>query len=488
LDMNLSRPEKDPEFPEPLRTSSPVNRKTVFTSIFVLLLLIACYFLLRPSSPEVASPEEAKSFVVSVHAAKAERQSIALETTAVGTLSPREQAIVSPKISSQIKKMGLVKNRAVRAGETVAVLESRDLQAQRAEAMAALQQAQLSAKGIQLGTIPQANAQAEKDLRDARANLINARALYERRRALYEQGGIALKEVEAAQLALTTAENALRLAEQSASLRTKTLNVNDLAVAQAQVKAAQDRVANLDAQLSYTLITAPFTGVITDQFQYEGEFATAGGKLFTIADLSEMIVKVPFADVVVAQLKVGDDADVLPTDLPEEKFTGRITLISRSTDPQNRSVEIWVNLKNPGGRLRANGAAKVVVHANAQSEALVVPASAVALETTNSSQGTVFVIDENDVANERKVIVGIKTSDLIEIVSGLQEGETVITEGNFALPDKTKVQVSADEGESEKSEEGKGEDKSDSKSGEKGDSKSGEKGDSKAASPQGGKP
>jgi multidrug efflux pump subunit AcrA (membrane-fusion protein) len=144
-------------------------------------------------------------------------------------------------------------------------------------------------------------------------------------------------------------------------------------------------------------------------------------------------------------------------------------------------------LKNTDGRLRANGAAQVIVHANAVSEALVVPASAVTLETTNNNQGTVFVIDENDLARERKVMVGIKTSDLMEIVSGLQEGEMVVTEGNFALPDKTKVQVSADEGEGEKNEGDKDDSQSEKGGSEKGDNQ-GEKGNRKSAPKQGVKP
>jgi HlyD family secretion protein len=457
--MKQSEPTGEPAPPEIPPAPRKVNRetvKTVLTTSIILLLLIVSYVLFRPPQLQSQTAEEQKDIVVSVRAAKVEKQPIAMQTAALGTITPREQATVSPKISSQIKKMRLLRNTAVRAGETIAVLEAGDLQTQRAEAAAALQQAQLNAKGIKTGSIPQATAQAEKDLRDARANVNNARLLYERRRELYNQGGIALKEVEAAQLALTTAENSLKLAEQSATLRAKTLSPNEQAVADAQVKAAQDRLANFDAQIGYANIRAPFSGIITEQFQFEGEFATAGAKLFTIADLSEVIIKVPFADSIVAQLKIGDEADVLPTDLPGENLSGRISLISQTTDPQNRTVEVWVNLKNTGGRLRANGAAQVIVHANAESEALVAPAPAVTLETSDSNTGTVMVIDNESVAHEKKVTVGIKTHDFIEILSGLKEGDTVVIEGNYALPDGTKVEVAPEE---EK------DDKGDSKSG-----------------------
>jgi multidrug efflux pump subunit AcrA (membrane-fusion protein) len=68
-----------------------------------------------------------------------------------------------------------------------------------------------------------------------------------------------------------------------------------------------------------------------------------------------------------------------------------------------------------------------------------VPASAVTLEASNADEGTVMVVDAQNVAHETKVTIGIRTADKIEIVEGLQGGETVVVEGNYALPDGTKV-------------------------------------------------
>jgi len=351
--------------------------------------------------------------------------------------------------------MALLKNKLVRAGEVIAVLESRDLQAQRAEAVAALNQERANERSVTTGTIPQTNAQDQKALRDARAKTATARATYERRQVLYEKGGISKKDLEASQLDLTTAENELRLAEQTVTLRATSLNPNDRALAAARVAQAQQHLATLDAQLGYATIRAPITGIVTDQFQYQGEFAAAGGKLVTIADISEVIVKAPFADTVAADLKVGDPAAVLPTDTSSEEMKGRITLLSRSSDPTNRTVEVWVTLANGAGKLRANGAAQVTISANSKADAVVVPASAVTLDASNSSEGTVMVVDAQNVARETKVTIGIRTTDKMEIASGLQGGETVVIEGNFSLPDGTKVEI-AKEGEKKEGEKKEG--------------------------------
>jgi len=434
------------------RSMTPRQRQIliIVSALMVFAIIVIAVLLWRWRN--AAPPEEKTNVVVSVKVAKAERGAIAAEISAVGTIWPRDKAEVAAKIGAQIKSMTLLKNKFVKAGEVIAILESRDLRAQRAEAAAALNQARASERSLVTGTIPKTNAEDQKALFDARAKVNNARAVYERRRVLYERGGISKKDLEASQLDLTTAEDELRLQEQTVSLRARSLNPNDRALAAAKVAEAQQHLATLDAQLGYATIRAPITGIVTDQFQYQGEFAAAGAKLVNIADISEVIVKAPFPDTVVSQLQVGDPASVLPTDTPSEEMKGKVTLVGRSSDPTNRTVEVWVTLGNGAGRLRANGAAQITISANSKSDAIIVPASAVTLDVSNADEGTVMVVDAQNIAHETKVKVGIRTTDKMEITEGLQGGETVVIEGNFSLPDGTKVEVAKGE---EKKEEGK---------------------------------
>jgi len=427
---------------------TPTSRKRnaiLMTAVIAVVIVSLTLLIIWRWKKSKAEAEAEVTPVVSVKVAKAEKGNIAARIVAVGTIWPREKADVGAKISAQIKKMALLKNKVVRAGEVIAVLESRDLQAQRAEAVAALNEARANERSVVTGTIPKTNAEDQKALMDARAKVNNTRATYERRRRLFDQGGISQKDLEASQLELTTAEDELRLQQQTIALRGQSLNPNDRALAAARSAQAQQRVATLDAQLSYATIRSPITGIVIDQFQYEGEFAAAGGKLITVADTSTVIVKAPFADTVAAQLKTGDAVSVLPTDSSAEEMKGQITLLSRSSDPTNRTVEVWVTLANGTGLLRANGAAQVTVFANSKNDAIVVPASAVTLEASNADEGTVMVVDAQNVAHEKKVTVGIRTAEKIEIIEGLAEGETVVLEGNFALPDGTKVEVAKDE-------------------------------------------
>lgn len=399
-------------------TDRSVCRTKAFLA--VLILIAACH-----------KAEEEPKIVVSVQVAKATRQTIANEITAVATLAARRSADVSPKVAGMISQMPLLTNRVVKQGDVLAILEARDLSAQRSEAAAALQEAESSAR--------QANAQDQKALRDAKAALDNAQLTYERRKKLFDEGGISKKDLEASQLAVVSAESDYRVAQETASLHHAGPGGANVSVQQSKVEQARNHLQTTVAQLGYTEVRAPFSGVVTQQFQYQGEMANPGAKMVTIADTSGLIAKMQVSEDVATRLRAGDAVRVLPDDLPGQSFPGTINLVGRAADAQSRSVEVWVAVPNPTGQLRANGVARVVISAEPVADAVTVPDSAVTLDATTTNSGTVMVVDNQSVAHETHVTIGVKSGGRTQITSGLQGGETVVTEGNYGLPDGTRV-------------------------------------------------
>ncbi|HEV2721910.1 MAG TPA: efflux RND transporter periplasmic adaptor subunit [Thermoanaerobaculia bacterium] len=345
--------------------------------------------------------EEEAQPVVSVRVAKAEIAPIAQPIEIVGVITARQEAGVSSKIGGQIAQLALLKNRPVRAGDVLARIEARDVAAQRAEAAAAVTTAR--------DAIPPAQAALE-----------TARRTYDRRKELYAQGGISKKDVEQSQLDVATAAGTLKTAN-------------------SKVAEAESHLASFNAQLGYAEVRAPFDGVVSDQFLKQGDFAQAGTKILTVADTSTVIVKAPLSEEQATRVHAGDTVTVQPD--AGAALPGRVDLVGRSADPQSRAVELWVTLPNRDGRLRANSAARVVVASAGVPNAVVVPSSAITLEATNASAGTVMVVDAKSVAHEVHVTTGAHTRDKTQITSGLRGGETVVIEGNYGLPDGAKVQI-----------------------------------------------
>jgi RND family efflux transporter MFP subunit len=411
-------------------------RVQLAATLGLLILIVAGWCWHRRGSGD----EEAAQPIVSVRLGKAEVGPIAQPLDIVGTITARQEATISPKVSAQIAQMGLLKNRVVHRGEVLAVLESRDLNAQQAEAAAALHEAQIAVTNSEQGSIPLTNAQDVKAVHDAQGTLDNARKTYERRKALFDQGGISKKDLETSQLDVTKAEDDLRLAERSASLHKATTNPSDLAAARSKSQQAAGHLAAVEAQAGYATIRAPFDGIVSDQFLYQGDFASAGTKMLTIADTSTVIVKAPLSIDAAISVRAGDTASVQPDSLPGVTLQGTVNLVGSAADPQSRAVELWITLPNRDGRLRTNSAARVTVSSGSVPNAIVVPTSAVTLDATNANSGTVMVVDDKSMAHEVKVTTGAHTRDRTQITSGLHGGETVVIEGNYGLPDGTKVQ------------------------------------------------
>ena len=419
---NVEETSEDSTVNEPRTSLSLLKKFLIFGGIIVLSLL-SIFGYLNYERKKIANPvtteEPKEEIVVSVKVAKVEKTSISQEFTTIATVAPAEQSTVSASISAQIKQMRLLKNEFVQRGEILAVLASQDLQAQRNEAVTTLEEAKLNLQTLQNVTIPQTNVQTEKDLSDAKANVDNARTTYTRRKDLYDKGGLSLKELESSKLALTNAENALRLIQKTSKLNNSAVNPNAKAIAENKIKQAEQRIKSIDTQATLAKVVAPISGIVTEQFQFDGEFASQGARLLTIADISQVIVKANFADSVAANLKDGDLVTVYPAGLSDdEKISGKISLISRSADSQNRTVEIWANFGNPRGLLRVGDSVQFVVSSNPTNDAIIIPLSAVTLDASNGEEGTVMTVDKDSIAHETKVTIGIKNGDKVEITSG----------------------------------------------------------------------
>ena len=452
---NVEETSEDSTVNEPRTSLSPLKKFLIFGGIIVLSLL-SIFGYLNYERKKIANPvtteEPKEEIVVSVKVAKVEKTSISQEFTTIATVAPAEQSTVSASISAQIKQMRLLKNEFVQRGEILAVLASQDLQAQRNEAVTTLEEAKLNLQTLQNVTIPQTNVQTEKDLSDAKANVDNARTTYTRRKDLYDKGGLSLKELESSKLALTNAENALRLIQKTSKLNNSAVNPNAKAIAENKIKQAEQRIKSIDTQATLAKVVAPISGIVTEQFQFDGEFASQGARLLTIADISQVIVKAQFADTVAANLQNGDAVTVFPNGLPDERITGKITLISRSADAQNRTVEIWANFGNPRGILKIGDAVQFVVASNPTDNAIVIPLSAVNLDASNTDEGIVMTVDKENIARETKVKIGIKNNGNVQILEGLEGNETIVIEGNYGLPDGTKVEIAkeTEEGDAKK--------------------------------------
>jgi HlyD family secretion protein len=405
--------------------------------------------------------EKEKEPVVSVQATPAQREPIAQIITAEVVISPLEQATVSPKITSTVKKFLVQRGTRVKKGQLLAELENADLSASAEASKGDYEQAEANYV-ITVGSgLPQQIQKAELDAASAKAAYDAQQKIYDSRKELLQQGAIPRRDLEAAEVALAQARSQSEQAQKQLADLQRLGKEQQLKSAQGSRESAEGKYRSASAQLSYSLIKSPIDGVITDRPLFEGDLATANQPLLTVMNLSRLIGKAHVPQAEAAQLKVGNPAELTVAGL-DEPVEARISLVSPALDPGSTTVEVWVEARKPNAALRPGMTVPVAMTAKTAKDATVVPAGAVF--HSDDAGDYVLVAGSDNKAHQKKVQIGIRNKEDAQIVSGVNPGDPVISSGGYGVPDGTQIKIEAPEkgesasGEAEKGKKDSGDD------------------------------
>lgn len=416
------------------------SHTTALTAVVAGLLLIAgCQ-----SKPE---EESAPKPVVEVKTAQAEIANLNLTVRAPATIFPREQANIATRLTARITKLNARKGDRVAAGQLLAVLENRDLIAQRDEARAAITDAEANLQKTTASTVPTDIERARGQVETARAALNQAQKIYDRRRDLFEKGAIPQRELLLSETELAQAKTAYDVAVKSLDLLEKQSTDKDIRIARSRLEQASARLDGINAQLEFTQIRSPFAGVITEQMMFPGDMAKPDAPILTVMDLSVAVARAQTPEAESRSVKIGQVCGYTPAGR-SNSFSGHITTISQAVDPQRRTVEIWCEIQNADRKLKGNEFGNVSITIGYAPQSVVVPVAAVQF-TEEGHKGTVIVVDDKHIAHVKEVETGEVVNGKVQIIEGLQGGETVVIEGGYNLPDGTEVK-NKEEGEKEK--------------------------------------
>lgn len=376
--------------------------------------------------------------LVAVQVAPARRGPIALTVSAEAVVFPLEQAVITPKITSTIRKFHVQRGAHVKKGQLLAELENADLAAAAEQSKGEFEQAEAGYATTTGATLPQQIQKAELDAAAAKSAFDAQKKVYDARKVLFDQGAIPRRDLDSAEVALAQARS------QNEQAQKQLIDLNRLGKAQAlksatgQLSAAKGKFLNAEALLSYSEIRSPIDGVVTDRPLFEGELAAANQPILTVMNTSKLIAKAHIVQSEAAQLKIGDPAQLNVPGL-EEPIKGRVMLVSPALDPGSTTIEVWIEAIKPGPALKPGMNVSIQATAKSVKDALIVPAAA--LFKTPEGADYVMLAGSDGKAHEATVKVGIRNKELAEIQSGIKENDSVITVGGYALPDSTKITV-----------------------------------------------
>lgn len=329
------------------------------------------------------SPEVQKQSGVVV--APAKRQQMAGVISATGKVEANADRIahVSPRISGKVVAVRSSLGDSVGAGQVLVTLDS-----------------------VELGEAMSRYHQSKTRLALAQSNMDRVKTLVEKKIA-------ARKEILQAETDYKTAQTELHTDQERLAL---------YGVSAADLKS--DRRPLLP-------VRSPIGGVITEKHAIVGELADPAKSLYTVADLSSMWVLVDIHEKDLAKVRRGQAATVVVSAFPEMKFRGRITYLADVVDEATRTIKARVEVANPGRKLKPEMFATVELATAADAP----PVLAVPEEAVQELEGRklVFIAEGDAVFEPRKVELGRASGGMVEVVSGLKEGERFAAKGAFVL-------------------------------------------------------
>jgi HlyD family secretion protein len=378
--------------------------------------------------------------LVTVQAEHPELGTITEHVDADAVLAPLAQAAISPKITAPVRRFYVQRGSHVKAGQLLATLENRDLAAAALDNRGAYTAAQATYATATQAQVPEEYQKAQLDVAQAKANLDLNQSIVNARKQLFAEGAIPGRDLDTAQAALVQAQAAYDTATKHLESQTSVAHKASLEAAKGQLTSAEGKYQGAEAQVSYSEIRSPISGFVTDRPLFAGETVAAGSTLLTVMDTSALLAKTHLAQQLAQQMKVGDAATVTVPGLADP-VPAKVSLISPALDPGSTTVEIWLRIENKKGTLKVGTPVHASIAGRQVAQAVTVPTSA--LLTAQDGSKSVMVVGADGAAHSKPVSVGITDDGRAQITNGLTTADMVITSGNYALEDGTKLQVGA---------------------------------------------
>jgi multidrug efflux pump subunit AcrA (membrane-fusion protein) len=338
---------------------------------------------------------------------------IAAEVMGTGTLEARVQAAISPKISGRIAQVLVDQGDKVIKGQKLVLLDDEDLRQQVEIAKAELSVAQA---GVEM---------AVSQIKSAEATEKQAKTSFDRQSKLAPSGAVSVDAFEKAQQQLEVAQAELNQA-QTAKIEAEKLVIK----AEASLQFAQ-------AQLAYTVITAPFDGLIVKRNRDAGDVVVPGSMILEMISLDELWISAWVDETMLDKLKVGQISKIVFHSDPKTELPGKVARISPQVDTETREVLLDVTVDRLPQSWAVGQRAEVYIETDRKENVMVIPQRVI---VWRQEKPGVFVID-NGRTRWQKIDLGLQGKDKAEAAKGLQPGQVVLIPGSSLPRDGRAVKV-----------------------------------------------
>ncbi|MEK6407367.1 MAG: efflux RND transporter periplasmic adaptor subunit [Acidobacteriota bacterium] len=419
----------DEQSPASLYTDSHrftmTSSRWIIVGAIVVIVAMIVFSLLRRTAPpaeQAAAPAAGnptgtvkflmeQQWLIRMKLAKTEKEWVARQITSTGRVIPAQhnQAIVSPPVGGIISGGQLPRvGQQVKRGQTLAVLTQRPT---------AAESAQIAAGNAQL-RIEQSRIDGERRrliqvANEAQVRVNQAKIEYERAQRLYDRKAYSLRQLQAAEADYKAAQANLAAASEQANA----------------LGGSAGRLGGIGASTSYA-VSAPISGTIVKVSKAMGEQVAPGEQIVEIINLDTVWVEAPIFERDLSFVSRQAKPVFTTSAYPGVEFSGKILDIGAVINEQSRAATVTFEVPNRDRTLRIGMQANVRLDAGEGADALIIPKEAI---LDNEGKKIVYVLLSGEEFQRREVTIGDEYGNKLAVLSGLQPGERVVTQGAYQV-------------------------------------------------------
>ena len=400
----------------------------------------SCY-----STPKEAAQATSKrrNSLTAVDVAIAKIGRLEKELLYTGTTVPFRKISVRSQIEGQLLTLNLDVGDRVSKGYVIGLIDATLLKTVLNQA-----EAELAALNSEVARAKSRVDNALTEVERARLELQQATSDAQRQQKLFKEGAIAQQVAEQTSTAAQTAAQAVKAAEKQVQTEQQAV-----IAAKGRVVAQQAVVAQAKERRSYAKLTSPIKGVVLEKIIEPGNLVQPGNEIIKIGDFSRVKIEVQISELELGKLEIGQIVEVVLDAFPNQKYIGTLKRISPAANTTARLIPVEVVIPNIDSKIGSGLLARVNFQDTAKQK-VVVPIRAIQVEANkkraeqklNSDyQGKIFIVVEEENKKKveaRTVILGQKVDGKVEIVSGLESGESYVVRSSKPLKNGENIRLS----------------------------------------------